>query len=88
MVIPRFSVCLLEEFDDQVSASHTRNPKDGRVGMEIWKALRVSHIPTPPDVRELTFPLGLLTVAGHVVVPVHERPLRIIPPGPDVEFEE
>ncbi|MGB8733792.1 MAG: hypothetical protein WCC99_21240, partial [Candidatus Sulfotelmatobacter sp.] len=33
-------------------------------------------------------PFDLLTSAGHVVVPVHERALRVIAPGPDVELEE
>ena len=30
----------------------------------------------------------LLTFAGHMVVPVYERTLRVIAPGPDVELEE
>ena len=30
----------------------------------------------------------LLGAAGYFVVPVHERALRVIAPGPDVEFEE
>ncbi len=32
--------------------------------------------------------IDLFTCAGHVVVPVHERALRVIAPGPDVELEE
>ena len=35
-----------------------------------------------------THPIDLLTCAGHLVVPVHERALRVIAPGPDVELEE
>jgi len=38
--------------------------------------------------HEQTSPIDLLTFAGHVVVPVHERALRVIAPGPDVELEE
>jgi hypothetical protein len=37
---------------------------------------------------EHTFPICLFTVAVDVVVPVHKRALRVIAPGPDVEFEE
>jgi len=32
--------------------------------------------------------IDLLTGAGHMVVPVHERALRVIAPSPDVELEE
>jgi hypothetical protein len=32
--------------------------------------------------------LFLLSCARHVVVPVHKRPLGIVPPCPNVEFEE
>jgi hypothetical protein len=32
--------------------------------------------------------LPLMTCAGHVVVPVHERALGVVPPRPNVEFEE
>ena len=32
--------------------------------------------------------IDLLTSAGHVVVPVHERTLWVTAPGPDVELEE
>ena len=38
--------------------------------------------------HEQTFPICLFTCAGHVVVPVHKRALRVVPPGPDVELEE
>jgi hypothetical protein len=61
----------------------------------------VCHIPTPPRRRlrtnvqvqktgqgHGTHPIDLLTCAGHVVVPVHERALRVIAPGPDLELEE
>ncbi len=30
----------------------------------------------------------LLTFAGHVVIPVHERAIGVLSPGPDMEFEE
>ena len=46
----------------------------------------------PPDSKhrsKASFRVSqLLTFAGHVVVPVHERALRVIAPGPDVELEE
>jgi hypothetical protein len=31
--------------------------------------------------------LGLLMFAGYTRVPVHERTLGVVPPGPDVQFE-
>jgi len=36
---------------------------------------------------ETTF-YALLTFASYIVIPVHERALRIVSPGPDVQFEE
>src|SRR5882762_3481031 len=32
--------------------------------------------------------IDLLTLAAHLIVPVHERTFGIILPGPDVQFEE
>jgi len=64
------------------------------------KSCAFPHIPTPQrrlrtnvqvqktDQVTATDPVDLLTRAGHVVVPVHERALRVIAPGPNVELEE
>src|SRR5204863_26122 len=45
-----------------------------------------------PDLSLVGSPLcwrsrNLLTFAAHLVIPIHESSLRIIPPRPDVEFE-
>ena len=43
--------------------------------------------PSGADVQgEPTSPGSLLMGASHVVVPVHERALRVIPPRPDVKL--
>src|ERR1035438_10536176 len=34
-----------------------------------------------------TSAIDLFTFAGHLVVPVHERTVRVVPPSPDVQFE-
>jgi len=48
-----------------------------------------SSIACEPDGPERwQHPIDLLTVAGDVVVPIYECALRVIAPGPDVEFEE
>src|ERR1017187_600729 len=39
--------------------------------------------------RKRAFPFPqLLPCTGHVIVPIYERTLRVIAPGPDVELEE
>jgi eukaryotic-like serine/threonine-protein kinase len=38
--------------------------------------------------HEPASPGNLLMCARHVVVPVHERALRVVPPRPNVEFEQ
>src|ERR1035437_7620921 len=64
------------------------------------KSYAFPHIPTPQrrlrtnvQVQKTgqvtaTHPIDLLTCAGHVVVPVHERALRVTAPAADVEQEE
>ena len=39
-------------------------------------------------IRKPLSPCNLLVSARHVVVPVHERALGVVPPRPNVEFEE
>ena len=41
---------------------------------------RLGHQPTSP--------IDLLALATHSIVPIHESTLGIVPPGPDVQFEE
>jgi hypothetical protein len=99
-----------KEFDYQILASHTHNDLKMPDGMEIWRALRGSHIPTPPGAatdrglarrhtntlpgakdrsdHEQTSLIDLFTGAGDVVVPIYERALGVIAPGPDVKLEE
>ena len=37
--------------------------------------------------HERTSRPGLFTFAGHLVIPVHERAVGVVPPSPDVQFE-
>src|ERR1019366_8395116 len=49
---------------------------------------RASNCHVPALLRSLgPAPMDLLTFAGDVVIPIHERTVGVVPPSPDVQFE-